>query len=121
MTEKILALTLPGNAGNDLIITPPAGFITTGENGLTSVIQWVIIILGALGVATALIFLIWGAIKWITSSGDKEKLQSARATITYSIIGLIIVLLSAVIIGFVGRVLNGKDTIPDSNSRLEDR
>jgi len=35
-------------------------------------------------------FLVWGAIEWITSSGDKSKLEGARNKITNAVIGLII-------------------------------
>ena len=35
-------------------------------------------------------YLIWGAIDWITSGGDKAKYESARNKITYALIGLAI-------------------------------
>jgi len=38
----------------------------------------------------ALFFLIWGGIRWITSGGDKAKVESARGTIIAAIIGLVI-------------------------------
>jgi hypothetical protein len=45
-----------------------------------------------LGVIAAVIltltYLIWGAIDWITSAGDQEKLKSARNRITAALIGL---------------------------------
>lgn len=37
-----------------------------------------------------LVFLVWGAIEWITSAGDKSKTESARNKISNAIIGLII-------------------------------
>ncbi len=49
----------------------------------------------------ALIFLIWGGIKWITSGGDKAKVEGARSTIIGSIIGLIVVFASYLIINLV--------------------
>lgn len=42
------------------------------------------------GIATFM-YLIWGGIEWITSGGDKDKVQSARERITQSIVGLAIV------------------------------
>ncbi len=39
----------------------------------------------------AFFILLIGGIKWITSGGDKEKLDQARGTITSAIIGLVIV------------------------------
>ncbi len=42
----------------------------------------------------ALFFLIWGGIRWITSGGDKAKVESARGTIIAAIIGLVIAFLA---------------------------
>lgn len=39
----------------------------------------------------AFFYLITGAIHWITSTGDKTKLEEARNRITHSIIGIIVV------------------------------
>jgi len=35
-------------------------------------------------------FMIWGAIEWITSAGDKSKMEGARNKMTNAIIGLLI-------------------------------
>ena len=35
-------------------------------------------------------FLIWGAVEWITSGGDKNKVESARNRITNAVIGLLV-------------------------------
>lgn len=42
------------------------------------------------GVLVAFVFLILGAIEWITSGGDKGKVESARGKITNAVIGLIV-------------------------------
>ena len=39
----------------------------------------------------ALIYLLTGAMYWITSTGDKDKLESARNRIIHSLIGLMVV------------------------------
>lgn len=49
----------------------------------------------------SLFFLIFGGIRWITSGGDKSKVESARNTIIAAIIGLIIALLAFFIITIV--------------------
>lgn len=36
------------------------------------------------------VFLVWGGIEWITSSGDKSKMEGARNKISNAIIGLVI-------------------------------
>ncbi|MEA2057014.1 MAG: hypothetical protein U9O78_04925 [Patescibacteria group bacterium] len=45
-----------------------------------------------------LLYLIWGAIEWITSGGDTSKLEKARNRITQAVVGIIV--LSAVIAVF---------------------
>lgn len=61
----------------------------------------IIQILMVLAVVIAVIFLIWGGIKWILSGGDKAKVESARNTIIGGIIGLVLVFLAYFIISVV--------------------
>ena len=39
-----------------------------------------------------LIYLLWGALDWIISGGDKEKLSKAQQKITNAVVGIIIVI-----------------------------
>jgi thiosulfate reductase cytochrome b subunit len=52
----------------------------------------------------ALFFIILSGIKMITSGGDPKQLEGARQTLTYAIIGLVIVLLSFFIISTIGYI-----------------
>lgn len=54
-----------------------------------------------IAVIAALLYLIWGGLKWITSAGDKTALQGAREHIVAAIIGLIIIFLSYLILNFI--------------------
>lgn len=49
----------------------------------------------------AVIMLIVGGLKYITSGGDSNKVSSAKNTIIYALIGLVIVALAQVIVHFV--------------------
>lgn len=49
----------------------------------------------------ALIFLLIGAIRYITASGDSGRIKQAKDTVLYSIIGLIVVALAIPIADFV--------------------
>lgn len=40
----------------------------------------------------ALIYMLWGAINWITSGGDKEKLMKAQARIRNAVIGIFVLI-----------------------------
>lgn len=57
-------------------------------------------LLGIAGLA-AVMFIIWGGIQYIASSGNKERMESAKKTITYSVVGLILIVLSEVILGIL--------------------
>lgn len=67
----------------------------------TTVIRNIINILFVVAVTVALIFLLLGGIKWITSGGDKTKVTEARGTLTAAIVGLMITFLSFFIISVV--------------------
>lgn len=98
---KFLSLIIPGYDK----IEPPRGVPTGGLGSggtLEKIIKIGIEVLIILGVVLALIFIIFSAIQWITSEGDKQKLQTARARLTYAIIGLLIILLAIFIVNFVG-------------------
>ena len=56
------------------------------------------------GLATFM-FLIWGGIQWITSGGDKGKLEEAKGAITNGLIGLAVLAASYVIIKFLQAAL----------------
>lgn len=58
------------------------------------------------GVAVVITFLI-GVFKYITSRGDKEGLAGAQSTLTYAIIGLVIVATSFAVITLIDRTLLG--------------
>ena len=94
------------------IVPGQSPIIGVDSNQLTisNIIQYIVIILVAIGVIGALIFLIWGAVKWIISGGDKEKVEAARKQIIAAIIGLVILLLAVVILSAVIRFLGaGQD------------
>lgn len=73
-------------------------------NDNTDIFQRVFTIMLVVAVMLAVGFLIYGGIKWITSGGDKGKVDAARGTITAAIIGLIIAFLAFFIIGVVNYI-----------------
>jgi len=48
-----------------------------------------------------LVYLIWGAIEWISSGGDSEKLKNARNKLTNALIGLFLLVASFAIMIFL--------------------
>ncbi len=73
LTENAAAAELPGSSGTF------GGFIS----GLLTAVM-------AIAALMLLLYLIWGAMDWITAAGDNSKIQKARDKITQGIIGMIV-------------------------------
>lgn len=58
-----------------------------------------------------------GAIQWITSSGEKQALESARAKITNGLIGIVLLFVAFAIITFIGKFF-GIDILTIDTSTL---
>ncbi len=52
-----------------------------------------------------IMYLLWGAIQWITSGGDKTKLEQARTQITHAIVGFGILAGTVALVTFLGSAL----------------
>ena len=63
----------------------------------TTIINTMLYILGILGV----IMIIFGGIRYVTSTGDASRVKAAKDTIMYSVIGLIVAALAYAIVNFV--------------------
>ncbi|MCL5433146.1 MAG: pilin [Patescibacteria group bacterium] len=61
---------------------------------IQNAINWILILAGVV----ALILVIIAGIKLITSSGDAKQVEGAKKTLTYAIIGLVVIMLSFFII-----------------------
>lgn len=64
----------------------------------------------ALAGTVAVFLIVWGGIQYIRSGGDPKQAEGAKHTITYAIIGLIVVLMAYFIISVVSQ-LTGADCI----------
>lgn len=97
-----LAFKVPGiNIDKPIEITGVGGGPKEGEL-LTTTLPAIITYLLIGATLLALLFLIFGGIKWIISGGDKTAVEGARKMITYAIIGLVIAFLSFFIINTIG-------------------
>jgi hypothetical protein len=68
---------------------------------LTSLIKLVINIISVVVGVIAVIMIVFGGLKYITSGGESSNVSSAKNTILYAIIGLIVVALAQFIVRFV--------------------
>lgn len=82
--------------------------IPSGINAPQNIIQTFISLFLVAGVIAALIFTLYGGVLWATSQGDKQKLDHARRTIIFSIVGLIIMFLAFFIVQAVGTLLGSE-------------
>lgn len=63
-------------------------------NTIINLLSWIIGVI-------AVIMIIFGGFKFVTSSGDSGKVSSARQTIIYALVGLVIVALAQTVVKFV--------------------
>jgi hypothetical protein len=84
-----------------------AGIGLTGGNcgdkgaGVTTVVKGIINILSIIVGIAAVIMIIVGGFKYITSAGDTNGIASAKNTVIYALVGLVIVALAQTIVFFV--------------------
>lgn len=69
---------------------------------LTFIIRGFFIVAGLV----ALLYLLMGALSWITSGGNKENVDKAREKIQAALIGVILVFVVLAIVGVVENILN---------------
>ena len=67
------------------------------------VIQNVVNAALVLSAVVAVFLIIYSGFQYVTSSGDKEKVDSARKRLTYAIIGLVFIVLSYSIVVFISQ------------------
>ncbi len=56
-----------------------------------------------LSAVVAVFLIVYSGFQYVTSSGDKEKVDNARKRLTYAIIGLIFIVLSFLVINFISQ------------------
>jgi len=71
------------------------------ENRINTTVERVVNIFSVVVGMVAVIMIIVGGFKYITSGGDSSKITGAKNTILYAVIGLVVVALAQVIVQFV--------------------
>ncbi len=97
-----LALRIPGFGDIDSTILPsgvPVGGLDKGNKIIGTLIEFALIV--------ALLFALYkiahAAYNMITSYGDKEKFAQGRNTLSFAIVGLLVIIFSFFIISILGR------------------
>ena len=78
-----------------------SGCGANSSNEVSDLLGTVVKLLSFLVGAVAVIMIVVGGFKYITSGGDANKVGSAKTTIIYALVGLIIVALAQFIVNFV--------------------
>lgn len=97
LAQQIVNPVLPGPLGGGGSASGPSaiGLLISGFVGAFLVFSFIV----------AFMYLLLGGFNWITSGGDKAKLQAARDEITNAIMGLIIVSAVWAIMTLIGNFL----------------
>jgi len=99
--EPDIGGSLPFIKIGDYVIFLPQGVPTGGLKAVEALVRFLVSLLLFGGIILALIFLIIGGIRWITSAGDKEATARAKGTVTYALVGLVLLILSFIILGII--------------------
>ena len=81
--------------------TGPFNALCFQASGLSGVIGAIITLLFVIGVATALFYLLWGALRWVNSGGDKAEIEGARSHVITASVGLIVLFLVFLILNLL--------------------
>jgi hypothetical protein len=95
--------TIVGGLDQGSAATDPeaAGTLEDSETRISNIITTVINIFSIVVGVVSVIFIIIGGLKYITSAGDTGNVTSAKNTILYAVIGLVVVLFAQIIVRFV--------------------
>lgn len=89
------------------ILPPPelGPFITpdkTGAAGISLFFNNLITLIYIIAAVVFIFMLLWGALEWISSGGDKEKVSNAKRRITHALVGITLFAVAFAIIRVVG-------------------
>lgn len=99
--------SLPANASSKSIKNIKKGYTASGGtnqdklDGNGGVIEVVVNTMLFIAGLLAVIIIIYSGIKYMTANGDKQKIESAKSTLMYAIVGLIITIIAYAIVNFV--------------------
>jgi hypothetical protein len=107
MVPAIASADIVGDLCNGSnLTTAPGGDVSNCSDGadgsgIDSILRKVIQIFSVIVGFVAVVMIIVGGIKYITSGGDSGNISGAKNTIIYAVIGLIIVALAQVLVHYV--------------------
>lgn len=103
---KYLALTIGGPGQPTFHVGMPSQINAINALSLQKIVSFAVGALLTVSILLAFFFVLFGGLKWMLSQGDKKQVEEAQKTLTYAIIGLVIVLLSFFILNLIGFAFN---------------
>jgi len=113
-------LAFASSASAQIVTCPLAPFelLCFNEGSLPGIISALVSFIFIVAVVIALFYLLFGAVRWIFSGGDKAAIDSARGMIVAAIVGLIILFLTFLLLNILLGFFNvdiGSIEIPSIN------
>jgi hypothetical protein len=93
------------------------------SSGVTNIINAIVSILSYVAGIAAIIMIILAGTKYITSGGDSGKVASAKSTLIYALVGLVVAALAQFLVHFVLTTATSDVTVkpcPTGNHRSDD-
>jgi hypothetical protein len=105
--DTLLQLTVQQPGGGYVAIGPssttlPKGGLTVVEKVIANAFTIFLII----AVLLCAIYIAYAGLQWISSSGDKQKVAQARSRLTWTVVGLIIVMVAIFLVKLVAGFFN---------------
>lgn len=118
LTLSLTAAVLPSVALADEAKTytaPTVGILDPTTTSISTIIEkiisWVLLFAGAI----AVLFIIYAGFMYVTSAGNKERIETAKKTLTFAVIGLIVIILANFIVGLVGTTITDVNNQPTTS------
>jgi hypothetical protein len=101
LTPAMASAATPPGCDKSTGIDNPACPTGDEDKKVNDLIRNIVNVMTAIIGAVAVIMIIFGGFKYVTSGGSHEKVANAKNTIMYALIGLVVVVLAQVIARFV--------------------
>ncbi len=93
---------------NEFVTRCPADTgVRCTEGNISQIFRLIISWALAIAFIAAVIMLIWGGFRYITSAGNDDQAKTARGTIVNALIGIVIIILSYIIVQIVWKFVAG--------------
>jgi hypothetical protein len=101
-TGSVHAQAVGGNDPNVIVNQTTLGFkIPNFSVLLTFLIRFIFVIAGVI----ALVMMLWGALSWVTSGGDKGNVENARNKIVQAVVGILLIIVVVAVVATLEQVV----------------